>query len=154
MFLLRSIFLCYNFFIATGSFMDELDLKNSKDPKIKPRVKTLNEKASKKLLHVAGVGQNGSNTTGNEGIYINSDFYRNDVTGKPYPGRVNFNTQRVLAYNSTVVRAILTLRSHQIAKLPIQIVPSNKNEPPRQMHVLDYNIYQIDNHPAFDEPEQ
>lgn len=134
--------------------MDDPNLKNAKNPKIKPRVTTLSEKGSNQLLQVAGVGQNGSNTTGNEGIYINSDFYRNDVIGKPYPGRVNFNTQRVLAYNSTVVRAILTLRSHQIAKLPIQIVPSNKNEPPRQMSVLDYNIYQIDNHPAFDEAEQ
>lgn len=130
--------------------MDNSDSNN----KIKPRTKTLSEKESNKLIQVAGVGQNGSNTTGNEGVYINSDFYRNDVVGKPYPGRVNFNTQRVLAYNSTVVRAILTLRSHQIAKLPIQLNPSNNNEPPRQMHILDYNIYQIDNHPAFDEAEQ
>lgn len=121
---------------------------------VKPTVKKLTDKESGKLLQVAGVGQNGSNTTGNEGIYINSDFYRNDVIGKPYPGRVNLNTQRVLAYNSTVVRAILTLRSHQIAKLPIKVIPSNTNEPPREISILDYNIYQVDNHPAFDEAEQ
>jgi len=119
-----------------------------------PIIKTLDDKQKNQLLQVAGVGQNGSNTHGNEGVYINSDFYRNDIIGKPYPGRVNMNTQRVLAYNSTVVRAILTLRSHQIAKLPIKLIPSNPEEPPRQMNVLDYNIYQVENHPAFDDAEK
>jgi hypothetical protein len=119
-----------------------------------PVIQTLDDKQKNQLLQVAGVGQNGSNAHGNEGVYINSDFYRNDIIGKPYPGRVNMNTQRVLAYNSTVVRAILTLRSHQIAKLPIKIVPSNPEEPPRQMNILDYNIYQIENHNAFDDAEK
>jgi hypothetical protein len=119
-----------------------------------PVIKQLDDKKKNQLLQVAGLGQNASNTHGNEGVYINSDFYRNDIIGKPYPGRVNLNTQRVLAYNSTVVRAILTLRSHQIAKLPITIIPSNSEEPPRQMNILDYNIYQLDNHPAFDDPEK
>lgn len=119
-----------------------------------PVVKQLDDKKKNKLLQVAGIGQNGSNEHGNEGVYINSDYYRNDIIGKPYPGRVNFNTQRVLAYNSTVVRSILTLRSHQIAKLPITVVPSNSSEPPRQMSIFDYNMYQIDNHPAFDDPEK
>jgi hypothetical protein len=119
-----------------------------------PVIKTLDDKQKNKMLQIAGVGQNGSNTHSSEGVYINSDFYRNDIIGKPYPGRVNMNTQRVLAYNSTVVRAILTLRSHQIAKLPIKIIPANPEEPPRQMNILDYNIYHIENHPAFDDSEK
>jgi hypothetical protein len=119
-----------------------------------PVVKTLDDKKKKQLLQVAGIGQNASNDHSSEGVYINSDFYRNDIIGKPYPGRVNFNTQRVLAYNSTVVRAILTLRSHQIAKLPITIIPSNSEEPPRRMNILDYNIYQVDNHPAFEDEQK
>lgn len=119
-----------------------------------PVIKQLDEKKKNQFLQVAGLGQNASGSHGNEGVYINSDYYRNDIIGKPYPGRVNFNTQRVLAYNSTVVRAILTLRSHQIAKLPITLVPSNNEEPPRQMNILDYNIYQLDNHPAFDDSEK
>lgn len=101
-------------------------------------------------INVAGVGQAGSRDHGNEGVYISSDYYRNDIVGKPYPGRVNFNTQRVLAYNSTVVRSILTLRSHQVAKLPITIIPKNKDEPPKQMSILEYNVYDLEHHPAFD----
>lgn len=121
---------------------------------VKPIVKRLN-KDKRKEIQLAALGQHGQpDSSSKEGVYINSDYYRNDVTGKPYPGRVNFNTQRVMAYNSTVVRAILTLRSHQIAKLPIKIMASNSDEPPRQMSIFDYNIYQVENHPAFDDSEK
>lgn len=105
-------------------------------------------------IQLAGVGQKGSPRHGNEGVYISSDYYRNDITGKPYPGRINFNTQRVLAYNSTVVRSIITLRAHQVAKLPLKIVPRNPEEPPRQINILEYNVYDLDNHPAFDEDDK
>ena len=131
--------------------MEETDLKLTRRD-VKPSIKTLRGKKQNQLLESTLFGKNKDYE--DEGVYINSDFYRNDVIGKPYPGRVNFNTQRVLAYNSTVVRAILTLRSHQIAKLPIKIIPSNEEEPPRQMSIMDYNIYHIDNHPAFDESER
>lgn len=104
----------------------------------------------KTKLHVAGIGQRGSANHGNEGVYISSDYYRNDIVGKPYPGRFNFSTQRTLAYTSTVVRSILTLRAHQVAKLPIMIIPKNKEEPPRQINILDYSVYDLENHPVFD----
>jgi hypothetical protein len=133
--------------------MADTDIKPTQKV-VKPLIKKLDDKKKNQLLQVAGLGQNGSNEHSSEGVYINSDFYRNDIIGKPYPGRVNFQTQRVLAYNSTVVRAILTLRSHQIAKLPVKIIPIDPSEPPRQMSVLDYNIYHIENHPAFDDPEK
>jgi len=105
-------------------------------------------------VQVAGVGQRASRDHGNEGVYISGDYYRNDITGKPYPGRVNFNTQRVLAYNSTVVRAIVTLRAHQVAKLPPVIIPKNDKEPPRKVNILDYGVYEIDDHPAFNQDEK
>lgn len=116
------------------------------------RVSTPLAKTNKKNnpFHVAGIGQFGSRDSGNEGVYISSEAYRNDVIGKPYPGRINFTTQRVLAYNSTVVRAILTLRAHQVAKLPITIVPKDINEPPKQISVLEYNVHDLEHHPAFD----
>jgi len=104
-------------------------------------------------IQIAGTGQKGSNITGNEGVYISSEYYRNDISGKPYPGRINFNTQRVLAYNSTVVRAILTLRAHQVAKLPYKIMPRDDKEPPRQISILEYSVYDLDDHPAFDAAE-
>lgn len=105
-------------------------------------------------VQVAGVGQRGAKDHSSEGVYISGDYYRNDITGKPYPGRVNFNTQRVLAYNSTVVRAIVTLRAHQVAKLPPVIIPSNSHEPPRKVNILDYGVYEIDEHPAFSSDEK
>lgn len=124
---------------------------NIKNPLAKAKEQTRTQNYP---VQVAGVGQNASRRHGNEGVYISGDYYRNDITGKPYPGRINFNTQRVLAYNSTVVRAIVTLRAHQVAKLPPQIVPKDKDEPPRRVNVLDYGIYEIDNHPAFTEDEK
>ena len=129
---------------------------NGKTYNIKsPLAKTENKnKRVKSPVQVVGVGQNGSRDHSSEGVYISGDYYRNDVTGKPYPGRVNFNTQRVLAYNSTVVRAIVTLRSHQIAKLPPKIVPKNPNEPPKKVNILDYGVYEIDEHPAFSSEEK
>lgn len=107
-----------------------------------------------RTLHVAGVGQYGANNHSSEGIYLTGEFYRNDVVGKPYPGRVNFETQRVLAYNSTVVRSIITLRAHQVAKLPITLVPVDRDEPPKQISVLEYNVHDIEHHPAFDYEEK
>lgn len=104
-------------------------------------------------LELAGVGQAGSREHGNEGVFVSSDYYRNDIVGKTYPGRVNFPTQRMLAYNSTVVKAILTLRTHQVAKLPFIIVPKDKDEPPKQTHVLEYSVYNIEHHPAFDDQD-
>jgi phage portal protein BeeE len=104
-------------------------------------------------LQVAGVGQAGSREHGNEGLYVSSDYYRNDIVGKPYPGRVNYTTQRVLAHASTVVRSILTIRSHQVAKLPIKVVPKDKNEPPKQVSILEYGVYDLEHHPAFDDHE-
>src|SRR5690606_31755774 len=52
--------------------------------------------------------------------------------------------------NSTVVRAILTTRSHQVAKLPISIVPKDSNEPPKQVSILEYSVHDLEFHPAFD----
>jgi len=132
-------------------YMAELEI-NGKKISIKTALAKRAQTAGR--IMVAGVGQKGSNTAGNEGVYISTEYYRNDISGKPYPGRINFNTQRVLAYNSTVVRAILTLRAHQVAKLPFSLVPSDKKEPPRQISVLEYSVYGLDDHPAFDEAEK
>lgn len=105
-------------------------------------------------LQLAGVGQLGSNEHGNpEGLRLTSDWHRNDISGKPYPGRVNFTTQKTLGNFSTVVRAIVTLRSHQVAKLPYTIIPKNKEEPPKQPNLLEYSVYDIEHHPALDEAE-
>lgn len=112
-----------------------------------------NQLSRKTTLQVAGVGQAGSREHGNEGVFVSSDYYRNDIVGKTYPGRVNFPTQRILAYNSTVVRSILTLRSHQVAKLPFKVIPRNNDEPPKQTSILEYSVYNIEHHPAFDDHE-
>jgi len=131
--------------------MSELDIKGKKR-----RITTSPSRGESQdsfRLHVSGVGQAGSRDHGNEGLYVSSDYYRNDIVGKNYPGRVNFNTQKVLAYNSTVVRAILTIRSHQVAKLPYKIVPKNKDEPPKQISILEYSVYDLEFHPAFDDHE-
>lgn len=112
-----------------------------------------NQFGQKTSLQIAGVGQAGSREHGNEGVFVSSDYYRNDIVGKTYPGRVNFATQRALAYNSTVVRSILTLRSHQVAKLPFTVVPKNADEPPKQPSILEYSVYNIEHHPAFDQHE-
>ena len=111
------------------------------------------QRGAKTSLQVAGVGQAGSREHGNEGVFVSSDYYRNDIVGKTYPGRVNYPTQRILAYNSTIVRSILTLRSHQVAKLPFTIIPKNKDEPPKQTSILEYSVYNIEHHPAFDDSE-
>lgn len=123
---------------------------------VKRKMRTSSSRLSnnrKPSINVAGVGQSGSREHGNEGIFVSSDYYRNDIVGKTYPGRVNFATQRILAYNSTVVKSILTLRSHQVAKLPFTIIPKNKDEPPKQTSILEYSVYNIEHHPAFDEHE-
>ena len=121
-------------------------------PKRKVRTSAARQQEETRL-NIAGVGQAAARDHGNEGVFISSDYYRNDIVGKTYPGRVNFATQRVLAYNSTVVKAIITLRAHQIAKLPYTIIPIEKNERPRQSSILEYSVYNIEHHPAFDEHE-
>lgn len=107
-----------------------------------------------KGLTVAGINRGGSSGAGNEGIFISTEFYRNDIIGKPYPGLINYITQRYLAYNSTVVRAIISLRTQQIAMLPYNIVPANEDEPTRKINLFDYNLYELVYHPAFDQPER
>ena len=45
---------------------------------------------SRGTVSVSGVGQRGNDQNSNEGVHISTDYYRNDIIGKPYPGRVNF----------------------------------------------------------------
>lgn len=132
--------------------MAEIDINGKKFRVSTPLARTNSNK--KNQIHVAGVGQYGSRDHSSEGIYLSGEYYRNDVVGKPYPGRVNFETQRVLAYNSTVVRAIITMRSHQVAKLPITLIPTDKDEPPKQTSILEYSVHDIEHHPAFDYEEK
>lgn len=133
--------------------MAEIEL-NGKKYKISTPTALAKAKDPRPAFHVAGVGQYGARDHGNEGIYLSGEYYRNDVVGKPYPGRVNFETQRVTAYHSTIVRAIITLRAHQVAKLPLSLVPVDKDEPPKQVSVLEYSVHDIEHHPAFDFEEK
>ena len=130
--------------------MAEIDINGAKRRIRTTSARSQNQKPS---LSIAGVGQAGARDHGNEGVFVSSDYYRNDIVGKTYPGRVNFPTQRMLAYNSTVVKSILTLRSHQVAKLPFTVIPKDKDEPPKQTSILEYSVYNIEHHPAFDEHE-
>jgi phage portal protein BeeE len=130
--------------------MAEIDINGAKRRIRTTSARSQNQKPS---LSIAGVGQAGARDHGSEGVFVSSDYYRNDIVGKTYPGRVNFPTQRMLAYNSTVVKSILTLRSHQVAKLPFTVIPKDKDEPPKQTSILEYSVYNIEHHPAFDEHE-
>ena len=103
---------------------------------------------------LAGISPGGSALASNEGVFISTEYYRNDIIGKPYPGQVNYITQRYLAYNSTIIRAIVALRTNQIAMLPHAIVPSNDDEPTRKANIFDYNLYEINQIPAFDYAEK
>lgn len=109
------------------------------------------------LFAVSTGGEPSSNSVSpydpTQGALLNRDYYRNNITGKPYPGTVNFSTQRVLSYKNSIVRAIISFRSGQVAKLAKKIVPKDQEEPPRQLHVLNYNSYTIDSHPALDEAD-
>lgn len=75
-----------------------------------------------------------------------------DASGKLYPGRINFFEMRALARYSTVVRAIVIMRTQQVSKLPIKIVPKKK-EPIRQTSILKYSPYDLESIPAFDEDD-
>lgn len=105
-------------------------------------------------VSLAGIPEGGSSYASNEGVFVSTEFFRNDIVGKPYPGRINYITQRTLAYNSTVVRAIISLRTQQIAMLPYDIVPSNDDEPTKKISIFDYNHYELTEHPAFDKAEK
>lgn len=105
-------------------------------------------------VSLAGINVGASAVTGNEGVFISTEYYKNDIVGKPYPGLINYVTQRYLAYSSTVVRAIISLRTNQIAMLPYNIVPSNLDEPTRKANIFDYNLYELSNVPAFDAAEK
>jgi len=105
-------------------------------------------------VSLAGINAGESARANNEGVFISTEFYRNDIVGKPYPGFINYQTQRYLAYNSTVVRSIISLRTQQVAMLPYNIVPSNDQEPTRKVSVFDYNMYELLYHPVFDQPEK
>lgn len=73
-------------------------------------------------------------------------------TGKVYPGLVTFDDMRQMAISSTIVKSIVSLRSHQLAKLPIKIIPKEK-EPTRQVSVMNYRSYDLERHPAFDDAD-
>jgi len=73
-------------------------------------------------------------------------------TGKVYPGLVSFDDMRQMGISSTIVRSIVNLRTQQLAKLPIKIIPKEK-EPTRQISILNYRAYDLDRHPAFDDAD-
>lgn len=122
--------------------------------KLDVRIKRRNNKNNKAGVSLAGINVGTSSIASNEGVFISTEFYRNDIVGKPYPGLINYITQRHLAYASTVVRAIVSLRTQQIAMLPYSIVPENEDEPTRKISIFDYNLYELVYHPAFDKAEK
>lgn len=88
------------------------------------------------------------------GISLSNNKGTSDVQGKEYPGSQNYDTLRILAQYSTVVRAIVTLRSQQVSKMRLKIIPKDPDEPIRQSHVLKYKVPELDNHPAFSDDDK
>ena len=73
--------------------------------------------------------------------------------GKPYPGMLGIEDMRALSISSTVVDSIIKLRVHQVAKLPIKIVPKEE-EPSRQISIMNYPSHALDKLPAFDDADK
>lgn len=118
------------------------------------KLKTVATRNGASGVQLAGMNYGNNNNQGNEGVFISTEFYRNDILGKPYPGMINYITQRVLSKQSSVIRAIVSLRTQQVAMLPYSISPSDEDEPTRKVNLFDYNLYEVTYHPAFDEPEK
>jgi len=114
---------------------------------------TNNQKKSRKNEVKLSIGGGMSPNPKKMPLQLADSLVQSDVSGKLYPGRVSFADMRALARYSTVVRAIVIMRSQQIAKLPIRIVPKNSKEPIIQTSILKYTTYDIENVPAFDESD-
>lgn len=77
----------------------------------------------------------------------------NPATAKPYPGPNSLLGLRALAWNSTVVYAIITYRRHQLTKKPVILIPKDK-EPTQKLSLLDYNTNEILHLPYLDDYEK